>query len=116
MTPAQLRALLVAATKRPWIRFHDTDDKPCRCHCGQIWSTAARDGEGELLFVPAVDDDGGKMERVEDGRAIVATMNAADALVALWEAAVRLRDDDLTAFVASHESFCNALRRLEELP
>jgi hypothetical protein len=97
MTPAQLKALLEAATKRPWTR---------NGRCVQ----ASPIGDVAML------NTGGnrKLPWMENREAIVATMNAADALVALWEAAIDIGwQPDAKA---GGKRFNNALRRLEGLP
>lgn len=65
---AALGRLDAAATPGPWHRFHD-DSPGHTCNCGQIWS------DHELLFSPDRSDNY-PVDRVDDGRLIVAMRNA----------------------------------------
>ncbi len=72
---AALGRLDAAATPGPWSRFHD-DSPGHTCKCGQIWS------EHELLFSPDRSDNY-PVDRVDDGRLIVAMRNALPDLLAV---------------------------------
>lgn len=97
MTPAQLKALLDAATKRPWESY---GDNVCTlspfvefCRVYEAPDCETQDA---------------------NGKAIVATMNLSDALLALWEASLQVVPAMTGCTIDKTEAFYAALRRLEE--
>lgn len=91
---AALGRLDAVATPGPWSRFHD-DSPGHTCKCGQIWS------EHELLFSPNRSDNY-PVDRVDDGRLIVAMRNAHAAyreVVVAAQCAMDWLGDD-------HDTFC----------
>ena len=99
MTPAQLKALLDAATPEPWRKNYS------------IWGINAPDGCYVASLGWTLDGDGG-IARREDIDAIVALRNLAPLLLRLWEAVARDSRNGIVSSKGPHKGQCDDDLRL----